>query len=193
MISKNISNTETVRNVFVIDDQQKIRAILVYPMNIGRNISEILRIVKALQTADSNNQMTPANWMPCEQMIVPMPQTFETLQERMRSIDQNRNGMSWYLSFKNPSICEMGTLPSDDRKEMYTNNLYTNNMEQNRNQNSIADIPEENRNESKEKQNVSQNMSQHINTNINQNVNQNISQNTKNQPRNHTIQWKNFR
>lgn len=107
MISNDISTTATVRNVFIIDDKQRVRAILVYPMNIGRNIPEILRIVKALQTADANNQMAPANWMPCEPMILPMPQTFSELQNRMKQIDAEKNGMNWYLSFRNPKICKM--------------------------------------------------------------------------------------
>ena len=110
MISNNISSTSTVRNVFIIDDKQIVRTILVYPMNIGRNIPEILRIVKALQTADSNNQMAPANWMPCEPMILPPPQTFNLLQERLKSIEKNQNGFSWYLSFKNPEICSTNDL-----------------------------------------------------------------------------------
>ena len=105
MISNNIDSTSTVRNVFIIDDKQVVRTILVYPMNIGRNIVEILRIVKTLQTADANNQMAPANWMPCEPMISPPPQTFNLLQERIKSIEKERNGFSWYLSFKNPEIC----------------------------------------------------------------------------------------
>lgn len=105
MISSSISNTSTVRNVFIIDDKQIVRTILVYPMNIGRNIPEILRIVKALQVSDENNQMAPANWMPCDPMIVPMPETYKTLTERLASNKQNGNNFSWYLSFKNPVTC----------------------------------------------------------------------------------------
>ena len=108
MIASNISNTATVRNVFIIDDKQIIRAILVYPMNIGRNIPEILRIVRALQVADDNQQMAPANWNPCEPMIMPMPQTFSELQSRIKQINNDRNGMSWYLSFKQPQRCQLG-------------------------------------------------------------------------------------
>ena len=107
MISYDISNTQTVRNVFIIDDKQIIRAILVYPMNIGRNIPEILRIVKALQVADNNAKMAPANWMPCDPLIVPMPQTFAELQSRVKQIEQDRNGMSWYLSFRKPENCKL--------------------------------------------------------------------------------------
>ena len=49
MISTDVSNTETVRNVFIIDDKSIVRTILVYPLNIGRFVPEILRIVQALQ------------------------------------------------------------------------------------------------------------------------------------------------
>lgn len=65
MIATDISNTETVRNVFIIDDKGKIRTILIYPMNVGRWIPEILRIVQALQVVDNNKASTPANWVPC--------------------------------------------------------------------------------------------------------------------------------
>ena len=99
MISNDISNTETVRNVFIIDDKGTIRAILVYPMNIGRCIPEIIRIVEALQTSETNNASTPANWVPREPIIIPSPRTFDELQERNEQIQKNRNGMSWYLSF----------------------------------------------------------------------------------------------
>ena len=101
MISNDISNSETVRNVFIIDDTGIIRTILIYPMNIGRYIPEILRTVTALQYAKSNSGMTPANWIPGNPMIVSSPRTFEELQNRNENITKNRNGMSWYLSFRN--------------------------------------------------------------------------------------------
>ena len=106
MIATDISNTETVRNVFIIDDKGKIRTILIYPMNVGRWIPEILRIVQALQIADNNKASIPANWTPCNPIIMPIPATFKTLQERNKSIIENKNGMNWYLSFKNPIECE---------------------------------------------------------------------------------------
>lgn len=63
MIASNISKTEPVRNVFIIDDKGKIRLILVYPINVGRWIPEIIRAVKALQIAEMNNVLIPANWL----------------------------------------------------------------------------------------------------------------------------------
>ena len=101
MISNDVSNSETGRNVFIIDDTGIIRTILIYPMNIGRYIPEILRTVTALQYSQKTSCMTPANWIPGNPMIVPPPRTFEELQKRNENIDKNRNGMSWYLSFKN--------------------------------------------------------------------------------------------
>lgn len=102
MISNDISNTETVRNVFIIDDKGIIRTILVYPMNVGRFIPEIIRIVQALQMADCMNSSTAANWMPNQPVIQSIPKTFEQLEERNNQIEENRNGISWYLSFKEP-------------------------------------------------------------------------------------------
>lgn len=102
MISNDISNTETVRNVFIIDDKGIVRTILIYPMNVGRFIPEIIRIVQALQIVDCAKGATAANWMPNQPVVVPIPQTFEGLEERVDSINKNRNGISWYLSFKQP-------------------------------------------------------------------------------------------
>ena len=102
MISNDISNTETVRNVFIIDDKGVIRTILIYPMNVGRFIPEIIRIVQALQVADCMNSSTAANWMPNQPVIQSIPKTFEQLQERNEQIENNGNGISWYLNFKKP-------------------------------------------------------------------------------------------
>ena len=100
MISYDISNTKTVRNVFIIDDKGIVRVILVYPLNIGRFVPEILRIIQSLQIADCTNTSTPANWIPGQPVIMPPPNTFPLLQERLNDIEQNNNGMSWYLSFQ---------------------------------------------------------------------------------------------
>lgn len=102
MIANDISNTETVRNVFIIDDKGIVRTILIYPLNIGRFIPEIIRIIQALQMADCSKGSTAANWMPGQPVIVPAPKTFDQLQERMKSIEKNNNGINWYLSFKEP-------------------------------------------------------------------------------------------
>ena len=105
MISNDISNTETVRNVFIIDPDGIVRAIFVYPMNVGRFIPEILRTVHALQVSKSSNASMPANWVPCQPVILKLPKTFNELIEREEEIKEKNNGMSWYLSFKEPKEC----------------------------------------------------------------------------------------
>lgn len=102
MISNDISNTETVRNVYIIDDKGIIRTILIYPMNVGRFIPEIIRVVQALQMADCAQGSTAANWIPNQPVIVSPPKTYEELVERVSEIENNRNGIGWYLSFKEP-------------------------------------------------------------------------------------------
>lgn len=99
MIANDISNTETVRNVYIIDNHGIIRTILVYPMNIGRFIPEILRTVIALQVSDKNQTATPANWIPNQPVIVPSPKTFEELENRINEIKKQRNAINWYTSF----------------------------------------------------------------------------------------------
>jgi len=89
MISNDISNTETVRNVFIIDDKGIVRTILVYPMNVGRFIPEIIRIVQALQMADCSKGATAANWMPNQPVIIPIPKTLKELEKRKRNIEEN--------------------------------------------------------------------------------------------------------
>lgn len=117
MISNDVSTTQTVRNVFIIDDKQIVRTIMIYPLNVGRFIPEIIRTVQALQMADCSHGSTAANWMPGQPVIVPAPQTFCELEERQNYINENRNGISWYLSFKEPpEICEKNI-----SKELNTN------------------------------------------------------------------------
>lgn len=115
MISNDVSTTETVRNVIIIDDKGIIRAIMIYPLNVGRFIPEIIRTVQALQMADCSQGATPANWMPGQPVIIPVPKTYCELQERNEYIEKNRNGIGWYLSFKEPpEICENNIIDSDN-------------------------------------------------------------------------------
>jgi peroxiredoxin (alkyl hydroperoxide reductase subunit C) len=89
------SDTATVRAVFVIDEKGIIRALIYYPMSLGRNIDEILRAVDGLQTADANACATPANWKPGEQVIVPPPQTIADAEKRLVS---DYDVTDWYFA-----------------------------------------------------------------------------------------------
>lgn len=89
------SETATVRAVFVIDPKSIIRALIYYPMSLGRSIDEILRVLDALQTADQNACSTPANWQPGDKVILPPPQTIADAEKRMQS---DYEVTDWYLS-----------------------------------------------------------------------------------------------
>ena len=84
MIHPEQSKTETVRCVFIIDPESKIRTMLYYPLTTGRNMKEILRIIDALQTTDKHKVATPANWNPGDSVVVPPPGTTEQAEERIK-------------------------------------------------------------------------------------------------------------
>lgn len=89
------SETATVRAVFVIDDKGIVRALIYYPMSLGRNIDEILRAVDALQTGDTNACSLPANWQPGDPVIVPPPQTTADAEKRLQS---DFDVTDWYFA-----------------------------------------------------------------------------------------------
>ena len=60
----------TVRNVFVIGPDKKVKLILVYPMSTGRNFDEVLRVIDSLQLTSKHRVSTPVNWKPGEDVIV---------------------------------------------------------------------------------------------------------------------------
>lgn len=99
MVHAAVSDTATIRAVFAIDPKRKIRAILYYPMQLGRNVDELLRIFDALQTSDKNGVSTPADWQPGEPVIVPAPATLEAARERAAG-EQGLDVEAWYLSKK---------------------------------------------------------------------------------------------
>jgi len=71
MIHDNASSTKTVRGVFIIDPDNKIQAIFYYPMQVGRNMDEIIRTVQALQTVRASHLSAPVNWKPGQDLIIP--------------------------------------------------------------------------------------------------------------------------
>ena len=71
MIHPAQSETAAVRSVFIIDNKKKLRLTMTYPMSVGRNFDEILRVIDALQTADANKVALPADWRPGGEAIIP--------------------------------------------------------------------------------------------------------------------------
>jgi peroxiredoxin (alkyl hydroperoxide reductase subunit C) len=99
MVHEAVSDTAAVRAVFFIDPKGVVRALLYYPLSLGRNIAEILRVFDALQTADANACATPANWQPGEAVIIGAPITQQDAETRAAG----GNGLEikdWYFAKK---------------------------------------------------------------------------------------------
>lgn len=94
MIHPAASDTATVRTTFIIDDSGLLRCMLHYPMNVGRNVEEILRTVTALQVSAKNNVDIPESWHPGEKYIVPAPTTQERAQQ---SKQEGYEYTDWYF------------------------------------------------------------------------------------------------
>lgn len=97
MLQPGESETAAVRAVFIIDPTGKIRLIMYYPLNVGRNMEEIKRTLVALQTSDDNKCAMPLNWKSGDKVIVPAPKTVEGLTERKNS---DLEMVDWYLAKK---------------------------------------------------------------------------------------------
>ena len=98
MIHPGAGDTSAVRSVFVIDEKQNVRALVYYPMSVGRNIDEILRVLDALQTGDKHGVACPAGWQPGDKVVVPAPKTQKAVEERLA--DTSVELKDWYLSLK---------------------------------------------------------------------------------------------
>jgi alkyl hydroperoxide reductase subunit AhpC len=72
MIHPEQSATATVRSLFVIDPQKKVRLMITYPMSCGRNFEEVLRVIDALQLTDKYSVATPGNWKDGDDVIIPL-------------------------------------------------------------------------------------------------------------------------
>ncbi|MEA3447716.1 MAG: peroxiredoxin [Bacteroidota bacterium] len=97
MLQPNEAETAAVRAVYFIDPKGKIRLIMYYPLNVGRNMDEILRVLKALQTSDKHGVALPLDWQPGDKVIVPPPDNLDAMAEREKS---DYEMVDWYLAKK---------------------------------------------------------------------------------------------
>ena len=98
MLQPNESETAAVRAVFFIDPKKKIRLIMYYPLNVGRNMDEILRVLLALQTSDKYKVAMPLDWKKGDKVIVPPPKTLAEMQNRID--DKSLEKVDFYLAKK---------------------------------------------------------------------------------------------
>jgi peroxiredoxin (alkyl hydroperoxide reductase subunit C) len=101
LIHPGASDTATVRAVFLIDPNGKVRFLIYYPLSMGRNSQEILRAIDAAQAADKYAIATPVNWKPGEEVIVPPPVNETALRERLEMGKKGEVSQTdWYFSKK---------------------------------------------------------------------------------------------
>lgn len=97
MIHPDTDATVTVRAIYVIDPNKKVRLVLTYPPSAGRNFAEVLRAIDSLQLTDAQKVSTPVNWTPGERVVISpavsdeaarqkYPQGFETLKPYLRLV-----------------------------------------------------------------------------------------------------------
>ena len=96
------ADNQTVRSVFVIGPDKKIKAMLIYPMSTGRNFDEVLRLLDSVQLTAKHTVATPVNWKPGQDVIIPTsvsdedakkkyPQGYKTLKPYLRVVSQPKN------------------------------------------------------------------------------------------------------
>lgn len=103
LVHEAVSDTAAVRAVFFIDPKGLVRALLYYPLSLGRNIDEIIRVFDALQTAEANAVSIPANWVPGKPVIVPPPLTKHDADARMKN-NGDLKVVDWYFAQKELAV-----------------------------------------------------------------------------------------
>lgn len=98
MLHPGESNTAAVRAVYFIDPEGIVRLIMYYPLNVGRNMDEIQRVLVALQTSDANKVAMPVNWREGDKVIVPPPKTLADLEARVANTEYEM--VDFYLAKK---------------------------------------------------------------------------------------------
>lgn len=100
MLQPQASTTQAVRAVFIIDPKAIVRAILYYPLSNGRNMSEVKRLLIAMQHSDEHSIATPANWELGEDVIVPPPGSCGTAKERVEQAGEDYECLDWFICLK---------------------------------------------------------------------------------------------
>ena len=95
MIHPGEGDTSTVRSVFIVDPNHKVRLTLTYPKSVGRNFDEILRVIDALQLTDRAPVATPADWTPGDRVIVSPTLTTEQARETFAEVEEVKPYLRW--------------------------------------------------------------------------------------------------
>jgi len=95
MIHPGEGDTSTVRSVFIVDPENKVRLTLTYPKSIGRNFGEIMRVIDALQLTDAAPVSTPVDWQPGDRIIVAPTMSTDDARQRFEDVEEVRPYLRW--------------------------------------------------------------------------------------------------
>jgi len=111
MIQPGESSTKAVRAVFFIDPKGIVRAIIYYPLSLGRNFDELLRALIAMQTADAYAVATPADWQPGDDVIVPPAGSCGAANDRLQTKEEGVTCHDWFFCTKQLSLDQVKNPP----------------------------------------------------------------------------------
>ncbi len=103
LVHEAVSDTAAVRAVFFIDPKGLVRALVYYPIQLGRNVEEIIRMFEGLQMSDLNGVSCPANWKPGEPVVVPVPATQAEAEKRAGGA-AGMDVKSWYYATRELAV-----------------------------------------------------------------------------------------
>jgi peroxiredoxin (alkyl hydroperoxide reductase subunit C) len=111
MIQPGESTTQAVRAVFYIDPNAIVRAVIYYPLSMGRNFDELKRALIAMQTADAYKVATPADWEPGDDVIVPPAGSCGIAKDRMETKEEGVTCYDWFFCTKKLSKEQVSNPP----------------------------------------------------------------------------------
>ena len=88
-------DASTVRSVFIIDPEHRVRLTLTYPKSVGRNFDELVRVIDALQATDAAPIATPADWRPGDRVIVSPTVSTDDARERLENVEEVKPYLRW--------------------------------------------------------------------------------------------------
>jgi peroxiredoxin (alkyl hydroperoxide reductase subunit C) len=108
MIEENNNSIKRdIRAVYIIDPENKMSAIFNYPSNVGRNMQEIKRTLIALQTSEKHNVLTPADWKPGNDVLLPSPVSLDESRKLENKKGEDIYMRQWYMWYKKlPEVSE---------------------------------------------------------------------------------------
>lgn len=114
MIQPGESTTQAVRAVFFIDPAGIVRAVIYYPLSLGRNFDELKRALIAMQTADAYAIATPADWQPGDDVIVPPAGSCGVAKDRMETKEEGLTCYDWFFCTKELSLEQVNNPPKQN-------------------------------------------------------------------------------